>query len=111
MPDLDIVAFWCCASVLADEIEVPSSNGGTYKVRWEPAPPQHPYSMWWHCPCPSFTFRGTCRHVKEAEQKHCGWDTGPGIGDTGVPVITNREPLIQVCPRCGGPVTAQRWGV
>lgn len=93
MPDLDIVAFWCCSSVLSDEQEVPSADGSkVYKCYWEPAPHDHPYSMWWTCGandgagCWPWRKNKTCRHTKQAEKQHCGWDTGPGIGDTGDPV-------------------------
>lgn len=153
MPDLDVVAFWCCESVISDEKEVLGSDGDTkYLVRWESAPRSHPYSMWWRCygpvgsdkPCWPWNKNKTCKHAKEAERQHCGWDTGPGIGDAGEPVevimhiglldgvevwrtqhasqaiiwrdngradLRVEQEVEKRCPRCGGPVTAQRWGV
>lgn len=88
MPDLDIVAFWCCSSVLGDEQEVPSSDGSkVYKCYWEPAPHGYPYSMWWRCGASCWPWRKnkTCHHTEQAEKQHCGWDTGPGIGSMGKP--------------------------
>ena len=105
MPDLDIVAFACCESVIHDQIEVPSSSGSTYNVAWEPAPPDHEYGYWWHCECKGFQYRRECKHTAQAEAEHCGWDAFLHKGE---PVEIDGE---RCCPWCYGPVTAQRYGV
>lgn len=106
MPDLDIVMYWCCESVIYDEQEIPSSTAGTYKVRWVKAPDEHDYSMWWHCYCKRFRYFHQCPHVEQAKKRHCGWDQ---FFNGGEPI--KDENGERHCPRCNGPVTAQRYGV
>jgi hypothetical protein len=140
MPDLDVVSFWCCESVIHDEIEVPSSSGGTYTVHYEESPPEHEVGMWFRCECKSFQYRHTCKHIAQAKEQHCGWDAflngGMPTQRTVYDVVKDEELLFTTpdlikaeqaatreraddvlervefaCPRCGGPVTSQRYGV
>ena len=140
MPDLDTVSFWCCESVIHDEIEVPSSSGGTYTVYYEPSPPGHDVGMWFRCECKGFQYRHTCKHIAQAEKEHCGWDAFLNGGTPNERMVydvvkdgdllfttpdqikaeqaATRERADDVlhrleysCPSCGGPVTAQAYGV
>lgn len=59
----------------------------------------------WECECKGYEYRGTCRHVKEAEQSACFWHQQVEGGE---PVLENGE---KRCPECGGPVEVVRVGV
>ena len=55
------------------------SNGNRYTVTYAKHNPG-PYQMNWNCGCKGFQFRGTCKHVKLAEDMRCGhgWEAAAG---------------------------------
>ena len=102
MPDFNIEIYWLCETANSWETQV-----GTHTVRWcyQPGgPAQYDYECVYTKdgkPCPGFRFRGTCSHVEQAKQQHCKWHQ----------FMDGGEPEDGRCPRCGGPVTAERWAV
>lgn len=48
------------------------------------------------CDCPSFTYRGYCRHTAAALERICNWSSRDPIPQT------ERQRHDRVCPRCGG---------
>lgn len=111
MPDLTVEGAWTCATNVHYETEVSGSHGGSYRVWWgrlSPSRANREYCLYgWHCECPGFRYRHTCRHVKEAEKERCGWNAcleptlEAGRDSSGEPC----------CPECGGPVEAYRVAV
>lgn len=49
-----------------DRWEVAGSKGKTYTVSREPGG-----GMDYHCTCPGYLYRNSCRHVAEFQMKHC----------------------------------------
>ena len=50
------------------------------------------------CTCPSFAFRGYCRHIDAAFADICGWRQDQSDVEQ-----TIEEAKKRVCPVCGGP--------
>jgi len=96
MPDLTEETFWLCASAHAWETTI---NGHVVRYGYQArGPVQYDYA----CDCKGFTYRRRCRHIDEAKTAHCKWHQ---FIDGGEPTVEHH------CPRCGGPVTAERWAV
>lgn len=69
-----------------------STEGKTYQVSVPPWSGDEDVT----CTCPSFTYRGYCRHTKYAlEHLICNWTS-----DSSVPQ-TDDQRRARVCPRCG----------
>jgi hypothetical protein len=97
MPDFNVEAHWCCETVRHWQATVEG-----HLVHWGPLPPQASVGYGMICDCKGYRFRGTCRHVKQAETMRCGWQA----------FVHGDEPTEDgKCPRCGGPVTAERYAV
>jgi len=106
---LTVEYYWHCVSAEKAVYKIEGSKD-TYTVSYD-----HNYintkGQGWHCPCQGFTFRKTCKHVKEAQAKHCGWLQFVSGGDA-VDVPENDEYTNgKACPECGGPVASRGWGV
>lgn len=91
MPDFTVVTSEQCAQT---EVTV---GGGKYTVSNLFSERSQP-----RCSCPGFTYRGTCKHLAEAQEKACGWHamwSPEGQEEPGK------------CPKCGGPTTVVQVAV
>jgi hypothetical protein len=80
-----------CASLTEwQEVEVPSSDPD--KSYWVTIPPWNSSDEESVCECPSYEYRGYCRHQREAMSFLCHWNSVDG------PEQTEKK----VCPECGG---------
>ena len=76
------------------EVEVPSSNGeDVYIVT---LPPWDRLESEVVCECPSYEFRGKCRHQREALAMVCNWSELDGRPQSAEQRATH------TCPECGG---------
>jgi hypothetical protein len=100
MPDLTTHAYWHCETAESYAKTVPGSKGATYEVTLSAAN-RGEYQYNWHCTCPGFRFRKTCKHVKAVQKEHCGW----------LQFADGGEPKNGKCPECGANVKAQNWAV
>lgn len=84
-----------CASLSEwQEITVDSSEAGkSYQVT---IPPWEAAESEVVCECPSFEYRGRCRHQGEAMAFLCHWSS---LED---PKQTAEQVRKQICPNCGG---------
>lgn len=58
------------------------------------------------CECKSYLYRGYCKHQKEAQIQHCGWNEIEGPEEK----LTNHDgSVILECPRCAGPAHWAMW--
>ncbi len=95
MPDLTVEHYPVCESARVWSTTVEGITG-RHTVTWEPG------SEGWNyrCTCKGFRFRRSCRHVEEARKQHCNWNGFvKGVSEA------------QECPKCGGPVFIQGYGV
>lgn len=107
MPDLTTHPAWTCRTNTWWETEVPGSKG-TYTVHWGPCYRPDAGEMYgWHCECPGFKYRRTCKHVDAVKAKRCGWNAVLEVTEE-ADRTTAGEPC---CPECGGPVEAFNVGV
>lgn len=75
-------------------VEVASSDGETiYQVVLPPWDRTEVESI---CECPSYTFRGRCRHQREALGLICNWTELDGQAQTA------EQTGDKICPECGG---------
>jgi hypothetical protein len=88
MPDLTIEIYPMCSQMERYE----RADCGYY---------QEYFRGQWHCTCPGFKFRKTCKHVKVAESVRCTWH-----GAYDEPQEKEGE-----CPHCGGPTVYVQVGV
>ena len=101
MPDLSVEAHWACDDVVYFQTTIKGSQDYTvYCDRGK-----------WHCDCKGFKFRGTCKHVKEAQKKQCTWRADLDGGEPVDVPVSDAFPNGKSCPQCGGAVTAIRIGV
>lgn len=75
------------------EIESSSEPGKIYEVI---LPPWERIEEEIVCGCPSYEFRGRCRHQREALNMVCNWSELDGEPQT------PDEKREKVCPECGG---------
>lgn len=76
------------------EVEVSSSDGETvYLVSLPPWDRNESEAV---CECPSYEFRGRCRHQREALALVCNWSELDGE------LQTAEQRSNHVCPECGG---------
>ncbi len=96
--------FSMCLSNISWSRTVPSSKPGqSYEVTYGEMPPNdprgNPLTHGFQCTCPAFKFRktagATCKHIDQVKAMWCGWHQQHDGG----------EPVNDLCPRCGGPVT------
>lgn len=76
------------------EVQVPSHSepGKTYNVLVvDPEDPEESI-----CECEGFSFRGICKHLDEAVDELCYWDSNQESQSM-------RQKIHHICPRCGGP--------
>ncbi len=104
MPDLMIVHARVCASARHWEKKVAGSHGETYTVRYGEVYGK-PYSHGWTCTCPSFKFRGPCKHILRVQGERCAWGEGAFMGDF------EEANADGSCPKCGGETFVIRVGV
>lgn len=118
MPDFTIENYWFCESSRSYSRRVGSTTGGgkTYLVEYcyqQGGECQYD----WQCECPSFRFRRQCRHVTEVKALpyeqggRCGWHQWSDGGDVVWTRVKGSKHGTPHCPRCGGPVAAERWAV
>jgi hypothetical protein len=103
MPDLTIEFRYTCASNISWATTMIGSTGNEYIVSYH-GDAFNP----WQCTCPGFTYRKTCKHVKAAEKKRCGWAWEAFCGDHMEP---KEGPTGKLCPVCNGEVQIIRVGV
>ena len=104
MPDFNIVAYYHCITAEHFHTQVTGSKGDKYDVEYGPTV-SGPYEYDWSCTCPSFKFRGKCKHIEGAKKKVCGWMQ---FTEGGEPVEVNGE---KRCPKCGEEVSVRNWAV
>jgi hypothetical protein len=94
---------WCQQNEFFHK-KVEGSKGETYHVQYGVGIPG-PYGANWSCTCKGFEFRGTCKHVKQAESEKCdyGWEAAAGSPITEWPDGK--------CPKCGSPAVGVKVAV
>lgn len=120
MGDLTTEYYRYCSSLDGWSKEVPSSkgNGDTYKISFGrlhgDEEERQGCTHGWTCTCKGFKYRGTCRHVKDAQTDPdwCGWH---GNGDVGRQNPDRSEDPDHdeedTCPVCGRVTNAEAWAV
>jgi len=84
----------CASNLEWQEVEVRSATrkGASYTVSIPPWAGTEDVT----CECPSYVFRGSCRHTAQALEKICNWSSGGPVPQT------DEQRHNRVCPRCGG---------
>jgi len=105
MPDLTIEYCYTCPSNVSWSKTYKGSKGDSYEVT---------YNQWngpdmWHCTCPGFKYRKTCKHVESAKTDRCGWNWEAYTGSKGNPIYKNNG--VKCCPDCGEEVEIVKVGV
>ncbi len=110
MHDLTTIYYWHCITYETWERTVEGSKGATYKVRWNNYSHKNRGSVQYDfsCSCPSYKFgKGYCKHIKQAQEKWCGWSQFSDGGD----VVKKEKMKDYKCPKCGSEVKSMGWGV
>ena len=83
----------CESNLEWQEVEVRSSTDPkkTYSVSIPPWEGTEDIT----CDCPSWTYRGYCRHTREAMRKICNWTSNDPVPQS------EEQRRNHVCPRCG----------
>ncbi len=109
MPDLTVEHFYHCESCEHFSTKIESGTKGKFYTVSYGATPRGPYQYDYHCTCDAFKFgKGKpCKHIAEVKKTdlHCNWNQ---FIEGGQPVDKNGE---KCCPKCGGPVHSQGYGV
>lgn len=106
MPDLTYhPARWCAGNEVFEKTV--EGSVGTYEVTFNRFNPGE-YSCNWACTCPGFKFRGTCKHVKEAESEKCDYGWGASCGSPEPDEVWGEGPEY-TCPECGGPTSVMEF--
>ena len=89
-------ARWC----MTNEYDEQTING--YDLLYCRSNPG-PYQSNWSCTCKGYQFRTTCKHVKEAEAKRCGfgWEAAAG----------SPSEMGKTCPECKGSTSVMSYAV
>ena len=95
MPELSIVYMQMCASNEYAERDIRG-----YRQVYDP------HLDGWTCTCKGFTYRKTCKHIKQAEEERCGWHQQ--YSDE---VQTEAQENDHICPKCGNTTMTVRVGV
>jgi len=84
---------WCQQNEYFQQLTV-GSKGDTYYTTYSTMN-SGKYGANWHCTCPGFKYRGTCKHVTKATDDKCdyGWEAASGSPVSDWP---NGK-----CPKCG----------
>jgi hypothetical protein len=84
----------CGSSQMWQEIEIPSASekDKTYTVY---LPPWNRSLSEVICSCPSYEFRGRCRHQREALSRVCSWSESSGKKQS------KEQKENHICPECG----------
>ena len=103
MPDLTIEYCYTCPSNVSWQKSYTGSQG-PYAVT---------YNQWngpdmYHCTCPGFKYRKTCKHVEAAKKERCGWGWEAYCGSKETPVEKGGK---KFCPNCGEEVEIVKVGV
>ena len=108
MPDFTQVVYFHCASVEEFSTEVQGSNDKTYKVRLGYAPLPASTKFAWTCECPSFQYRGRCKHIKQVRsgESYCGWQQQIHEGE-----MVRDATYVARCPKCSNLAIAARHAV
>jgi transcription initiation factor IIE alpha subunit len=104
MADLTIEYYWMCATARHVRYPIEGSKGNKYMVEYD-------HQRGWTCQCKGFQMRKKCRHIKEAQEKHCGWHQWSHGKDAVEVSVDDDHPNGFACPNCGGEVESQAWGV
>jgi hypothetical protein len=112
MPDLSIEYYWHCLTAESFSTEVTGSKGDKYIVSYDDYGHRNKSEVTfdWSCTCMGYKTKkkvGYCKHIDQVikDNLRCGWMQ---FTDGGEPVEKDGE---KVCPKCGGPITSQAWGV
>lgn len=102
MPDLTIEYFWACASFRNFRMKFPSKSNPNHKHVVHVSPDGLA------CTCNAYKYNKTCTHIAQViEHGHqCGWHEFLDGGEINVQADGRK-----LCPRCGGPVISEPWGV
>lgn len=86
-------------------LEIPSETepGKSYIVTIDPFANR---SELHSCSCPSYHYRGRCKHQRIAHLSLCGWSELVDNGE-----LTERHRSDMICPRCAGPTIYGIWDV
>lgn len=104
MPDLCVEYYWMCDTNISNVFTIKGSKGDEYRVDYD-------HRLGWTCSCKGFKFRRACKHIEQAKKKHCGWNEFIEGGDAVEVNDDDEHPNGRACPKCGGMVTSQGWGV
>ena len=108
---LTIEHLWVCPSNFDWSKIVNGSKGAQYIVRWNKAPPGHPYEYRWTCTCPNFKFHKEelhdyeCKHIRSVKNERCAWNEEAFCGSGEQPPANHK------CPKCGEGLEVVRVGV
>lgn len=101
MPDLTNESAPVCSSNIYWETSIKSATSDKhYSVCYTVLPPNAKMQYGYICECLGYQFRGTCKHIKQADKDRCGWGAD----------LTERGDYDE-CPDCGVPVTYLLVGV
>jgi len=94
---------WCFQNEYFSKT-VTGSKGDEYLVEYGTRI-SGPYSANWHCTCPGFKFRDTCKHVNAAETERCDYGFEAVMGSPAHDWDDGN------CPKCGSKATSVKVAV
>lgn len=105
MSELTIETYLWCPQNEEFQTTAKGSTGDTYSVSFGRGNPGE-YGANWHCTCPGFKHRKTCKHVTQASLVRCTHGYGAIAGDPSDDWVDGRY-----CPECGSEATPIRVAV